>query len=109
MRTTVPPRRCAGTREVVVPELAIGLVVGFLLAVQRGLDPAGAFVVGGVVAVVAYLASCVVFPYRRCPLCGGRQNVGDNRGNYRRRWAACVWCKGERDNRRVGARLLGRG
>lgn len=72
-----------------MPELVVGLLVGVWLGTDSGFDPQGAMVVGGVVAVLAYLASCWVWPYRTCFVCHGRQNVGDGRGNFRHRWTAC--------------------
>lgn len=92
-----------------MPELSIGLLVGLALALRGGLDPAGSLVVGAIAAVVLYMASCWVWPYRTCRWCAGRDTVGDGRGNFRLRWTTCWWCHGQKPNRRFGARLMGRG
>lgn len=91
-----------------MPELVIGLLVGIWVGVDWGFDPSGAAVVGGVVSLLAYFGSCLVFPYRPCWWCHGDRKQGDGRGNYRRK-RACWWCRDAKDNRRVGARLMGRG
>lgn len=90
-----------------MPELIAGLLVGFYVATRYELDPQGSLVVGAVAAVLVYLASCWVWPFRKCWRCGGDDRAGDGRGNYRRK-RACFICKGERDHPRIGARLLGR-
>ena len=90
-------------------ELVIGLIVGVVGALNWGLDPSGALVVGGTVAVLLYAASCLVWPYRKCWVCGGENKSGDGRGNYHYRWTRCWWCWGAKDNRRIGARLMRRG
>lgn len=90
-----------------MPELIAGLLVGFYVATRYELDPQGSLVVGAVAAVLVYLASCWVWPYRTCRICGGNDKAGDGRGNYRRK-RACWWCKGARDNPRIGAMLTGR-
>ena len=92
-----------------MPEILLGLLVGVLLGARYGLDPQGVLVTGGVVALLLYMGSCYVFPYRRCWLCGGETRRHDERGNYRYRWFACFWCRSERDNKRLGARVMGRG
>lgn len=90
-------------------ELIVGLAVGIWAAIGWGFDPQGALIVGAVFAVLVYVASCLVFPYRRCGICGGQDKVHDGRSNYRHRWTRCIWCRGAKDPRRIGARLLGRG
>jgi hypothetical protein len=56
-------------------------------------------------AVAGYLASCAVFPWRRCWWCGGTKFRGDGHGNLRER--GCVLCGGVGLVRRAGAVLLG--
>jgi hypothetical protein len=92
-----------------MPELVAGLIIGVILGTRGGLDPVGAFIVGGIVAVAAYMVSCWLFPYRTCRWCSGRDVVGDGRGNFRLRWTTCWWCRGQRPNRRLGARVMNRG
>lgn len=92
-----------------MPELVVGLFVGVWLGMDAGFDPNGAAIVGGVAAVLAYLASCAIYPWRDCFLCHGRQHSDDGRGNFRPRWGTCLWCRSQRPNRRLGARLIGRG
>jgi hypothetical protein len=92
-----------------MPELLIGLFAGIWVGMDAGFDASGSAVVGGVASLLAYMGSCLVWPYRACFVCGGRQNVGDGRGNFRHRWSTCLWCRGAKENRRLGARLLGRG
>jgi hypothetical protein len=91
-----------------MPELVVGLLVGVWLGMDSGFDPNGAAIVGGVAALATYFASCVVWPYRRCWRCGGDDRHFDGHGNYRHK-RTCFWCKGAKDNRRIGARLMGRG
>lgn len=63
----------------------------------------------------AYLAWCFWYPYGQCPWpgCGGKQNVGDGRGHYRRRGptrGVHRWLHPDRSvYRRLGARMIRRG
>ena len=89
-------------------ELGIGLFVGFWLGGYFKLPPSAALVVAGLVALITYFLSCLIFPYRQCWWCGGDRRQYDGRENYRYK-RTCWWCRGESDNRRIGARLMGRG
>lgn len=91
-----------------MPELVVGLLVGVWMAGKVGFDASGSAIVGGVAALAAYFLSCLGWPYRRCWWCGGDRRQGDGRGNYRIKWA-CWWCRDAKHNRRLGARLMGRG
>lgn len=90
-----------------MPELIVGALVGIWLAAHNGVDGVGVLVVSALASLGLYFLSCQVFPYRRCWKCHGDDRAGDGRGNYRRK-RACWWCKGEKDNRRIGARISGR-
>lgn len=58
-----------------------------------------------VVVVLAYVAQCWWFPYRRCWRCRGARWRGDGRGNLRHR--NCWVCGGRGVLRRWGAVLMG--
>ena len=57
-------------------------------------------------AALAYLATCVVWPYARCPWCRGVRTR--NAGSWYRLRSEC-WLCGSSRYRRLGARLIGRG
>jgi len=60
-----------------------------------------------VVIAVAYLLSCLIWPYSKCPWCRGLRTRGDGLGRYRLR--STCWLFGSSRYRRLGARPLGRG
>ncbi len=84
-------------------ELLVALVIAFVL-MRDALVP-----VTLLAWAVVYLGSCALFPLRNCGACDGqgKPRRGDGRGNWRDR--VCRRCKGEKERRRWGALLLGRG
>lgn len=91
---------------------AIELAVAFgaVLLLGGGALGRGALVASTLLAwLFIYLASCWLFPLRACGRCGGegRPRTGDGRGNWRDK--VCPRCRGGKERRRWGARLLGRG
>jgi 4-amino-4-deoxy-L-arabinose transferase-like glycosyltransferase len=90
-----------------MPEIAAGLLFGLFVATYYGLDAGGSTTVAIVVAVLAYLASCWGWPWRKCWRCGGAKMRSDGRGNLRER--NCRVCKGKGIVRRAGAMVIGRG
>lgn len=88
-------------------EMLIGAVVAVALSMWANTPDT---LLPGIPAasLVLYMLSCWVFPYRRCWRCGGDDRHDDGRGNYRHK-RPCWWCGGAKDNRRIGARLIGRG
>lgn len=85
-------------------ELIVGGLIGAWIAGELQLDGHAALVVASIAALLLYLLSCAVWPYRSCPWCRGIGRVGDGRGNYRLR--ACFLCGGQ-PWRRLGARFFG--
>lgn len=53
----------------------------------------------------AYLVSCAVWPYTRCPVCAGGRHARED-GVV---WRSCWRCNGKSRRRRFGAWFLGRG
>ncbi len=56
-------------------------------------------------AVAGYAVWAYTHPYRRCPRCKGK---GSNRGSTRRRSGRCRRCKGSRQVKTLGSRMLHR-
>ncbi|MBG0828578.1 hypothetical protein HS041_12440 [Planomonospora sp. ID67723] len=54
-----------------------------------------------------YLISCLVYPFKPCPICGRGGEVRST--SYPGAFGNCRICKGSGRRRRTGARLLGRG
>lgn len=74
-------------------------------------DTVGWLLVLAGVGAAGYLAWCAWFPYARCWWRWCPRNTPawrDGRGHYRRRHSVCPIC-GNRDYRRLGARLIGAG
>ena len=57
-----------------------------------------------VIAVAAYLGSCLVWPYGPCLACIGRR--GRNPGSSNRRHGRCRVCRGSGERPRAGTRLI---
>ena len=70
-------------------------------ASDNGAD-AGSFVLLALVAVVAYVAHCLVWPFRACRKCGG---AGRFRSPSGRAWRYCDRCGGRAAQVRLGRRL----
>ncbi len=65
-------------------------------------DVAGLLAIG-LVVIVAYLASCRIWPYARCLAClGSRRNPGSNSKRHGR----CRACRGTGERLRIGTRLI---
>jgi hypothetical protein len=65
----------------------------------------GRLVLGALVLAAGYAVWAYFHPFRPCPRCGG---TGANRGSTRRRKGKCGRCKGSREVKTVGARLIHR-
>ena len=70
-------------------------------ASDSGAD-AGSFVLLALVAVVAYVVHCLVWPFRACRKCGG---AGRFRSPSGRAWRYCDKCGGRAAQGRLGRRL----
>jgi len=60
----------------------------------------------GLLAVLGYLGSLYLWPFRPCMRCGG---TGRNKGSSRKRFGECRRCKGNGRKRRLGAKTIHRG
>lgn len=91
-----------------VGQLAIGAVLGAVLAGWAGESSSVVITAAVVGAVTVYGLSCLRFPYARCPLpwCRSRLTRGDGHGHFRKRPPCVLHPDGEYV--RLGARLLGR-
>jgi hypothetical protein len=72
------------------------------------LNPLGIAVVV-IVLAAAWAVRARIWPYGKCPRCGG---TGKNRGSTGQRWGKCRRCKGSGTRQRLGTRpvqkVLGR-
>jgi hypothetical protein len=60
----------------------------------------------GLLAVLGYVGSLYIWPYRPCTRCKG---TGKNKGSNKKRFGQCRRCKGEKSLRRIGAKTVHRG
>ncbi|TDC96019.1 hypothetical protein E1285_06250 [Actinomadura sp. 7K507] len=72
-----------------------------ILAASDGGSDTGSFVLFVIVAAVAYVVHCLVWPFRACRKCGG---AGRFRSPSGRAWRYCDQCGGRAAQVRLGRR-----
>lgn len=90
-------------------ELVLGVGLGLLLGSRAGWPVEAGVVAGIPIGVVLYFLSCAIWAVVPCwnPRCSKKQPMRKGPGKARRRRRPCRVCGGG-DNKRIGARLMGR-